>query len=359
MYNNYNEFEVNLSKIHRGRKNGVSGMMRVKNDAEFIDAAIESCIDALDELVIVYNDCSDNSPEIIKSLAQKYPSKIRYYEYKPKILSHNLSEIDYQSYLDGRINPLNTLANYYNYALSKTTYKYVMKIDADQIYFSEKLNYTLNLYRKKQKKTITILDICRFVSIFLGLRSKKNKKISYSIRNYNSYINTVEFLAAKFKIPLSLSGINIFLINEEQYIPLGVSSSSYTLLPPFNGVGDHLIFTVKRDTYFKIYDCPEYNSLINTKHTIIEKLIGCRFHLKYGFMWYHLNLNRNSCKDQIKEIFYKHNNWFIKMESLRAHSFVDIMNQIPSSIMSEPQKKFFQFIHKYQILKIPQLKSKF
>ena len=40
---------------------GVSGIMRVKNDGEFIAASIKSCIDALDELVVVYNDCTDNS----------------------------------------------------------------------------------------------------------------------------------------------------------------------------------------------------------------------------------------------------------------------------------------------------------
>ena len=54
-------------------RNGVSGIMRVKNDAEFIEASIDSCIDALDELVIVYNDCSDNSPELIYKKQMQYP----------------------------------------------------------------------------------------------------------------------------------------------------------------------------------------------------------------------------------------------------------------------------------------------
>ena len=49
-------------------KRGVSGIMRVKNDAEFIKASVESCIDALDELIIVYNDCSDNSPQVIEEM---------------------------------------------------------------------------------------------------------------------------------------------------------------------------------------------------------------------------------------------------------------------------------------------------
>ena len=66
-------------------RSGVSGIMRVKNDAEFIEASIDSCINALDELVIVYNDCSDNSPELIYKKQMQYPDKIKVYEYKHKI----------------------------------------------------------------------------------------------------------------------------------------------------------------------------------------------------------------------------------------------------------------------------------
>ena len=37
----------------------VAGIMRVKNDGVFVRACIESCIDALDELIVVHNDCTD------------------------------------------------------------------------------------------------------------------------------------------------------------------------------------------------------------------------------------------------------------------------------------------------------------
>ena len=60
------KYRVDMSFLREKRKRGVSGILRVKNDAEFVGAAIDSCIDALDELVIVYNDCTDDSPRIIK-----------------------------------------------------------------------------------------------------------------------------------------------------------------------------------------------------------------------------------------------------------------------------------------------------
>lgn len=46
--------------------NKVAGIMRVKNDGMFIEKCIESCIDALDELIVVHNDCTDNSVEEIE-----------------------------------------------------------------------------------------------------------------------------------------------------------------------------------------------------------------------------------------------------------------------------------------------------
>ena len=49
-------------------KDGLSGLMRIKNEASFIEGCITSCIDALDELIIVYNDCTDNTPEIVKDI---------------------------------------------------------------------------------------------------------------------------------------------------------------------------------------------------------------------------------------------------------------------------------------------------
>ena len=54
-----------LYEISEHERMGVSGIMRVKNDAQFVQQSIDSCIDALDELIIVYNDCMDNSADLI------------------------------------------------------------------------------------------------------------------------------------------------------------------------------------------------------------------------------------------------------------------------------------------------------
>lgn len=56
-----------------GLKKGISGILRVKNDGQFIESCVESCINVLDELVVVYNDCTDNSVVEIERMRSRYP----------------------------------------------------------------------------------------------------------------------------------------------------------------------------------------------------------------------------------------------------------------------------------------------
>lgn len=46
---------------------------------------IDSCIDGLDELIAVYHDCTDRTPEILRQKAAQYPDKIRVFEYRPSV----------------------------------------------------------------------------------------------------------------------------------------------------------------------------------------------------------------------------------------------------------------------------------
>ena len=120
-------------------KDGLSGILRAKNEARFVSACIESCIDALDELIIVYNDCSDTTPQIIKEKQRKYPDKIKIYPYEHNILAYDLTK-DQLEYIIGLPEGSHQLlSTYYNFALSKVSYRYCLKIDADQIYFTDEL----------------------------------------------------------------------------------------------------------------------------------------------------------------------------------------------------------------------------
>lgn len=116
------------------RENGLSGFMRVRNEAEYLEEAVDSWINQLDELVIVYNNCQDNSEEIIVKCLQKYPNKIKAFHYIPIVYPQGSEKFKALPADD-----VHSLVNYYNFSLSKTTKKWAIKIDGDLILVNKML----------------------------------------------------------------------------------------------------------------------------------------------------------------------------------------------------------------------------
>lgn len=129
----YLVLEDDLKILDNERPLGISGHLRVKDEAMSLAECIDSCIDFLDELIITYNTSSDNTEEILKNYEKKYPEKIKLFHYKPNIIRYNKDEYN------TKYSQIHYLDNYYNYGLIKIKYKYYVKIDADQIYFTDKL----------------------------------------------------------------------------------------------------------------------------------------------------------------------------------------------------------------------------
>ncbi len=125
--------EKDFKILDEYRPLGISGHLRVKDEAMSVAECIDSCIDALDELIITYNKSSDSTEDILKEYAAKYPDKIRLYYYRPNIIKYHKNE-----YIT-KYSLIHYLPNYYNFGYLKIKYKYYMKIDADQIYFKDKL----------------------------------------------------------------------------------------------------------------------------------------------------------------------------------------------------------------------------
>ena len=123
------EFRVKKEAISKvGRTDGISGFYRVKNEARFLKASVEAHLPYCDEIVIVYNDCTDKTPEIACALERDYPNKVRVFHYKPHVYPALSRE-----HVITSARSVHSLVNYYNYALSKTTRKIAVKIDADHI----------------------------------------------------------------------------------------------------------------------------------------------------------------------------------------------------------------------------------
>lgn len=126
-----------LNSIHYGifarkkYKKGLSGILRVYNEINHLELSINSCIDALDELICYDNGSTDGTYEKLLELAKTNP-KIKVFQYTNR---------------EGWY-----IKKLCNKSLSKTTYRYVVKIDADQIYNVNYLNELKHMIGDKPNK---------------------------------------------------------------------------------------------------------------------------------------------------------------------------------------------------------------
>ena len=325
-------------------------MMRVKNDAEFIAASVESCIDALDELVIVYNDCSDNSPVIIQAMAEKYPNKIKVFHYLPSIVAWNLTQKEVAEIECGEIPSECTLAGYYNYALSKTTYKYVMKIDADQIYFTDKLKELCDLYRSETKGRVTagnllMAFIVKIYLIFAIRLGRKSKLVSNSAM-WHRYRKAIFNLIRYWKINSSLSGINLVVAPDKPLISKGKEVKDGTnILSPYNGEGDHLIFKVTPATYFEPTIDKAYNKLNKVGLSVIERLKGGGPIISIGLYWCHLNSYRKKTYANIKNYLNLYSDAFADIDSFSRLDYFNELRKNGFDMTTKGQCVHFDLVH--------------
>lgn len=280
---NSEDYFVDMSFLKKERPIGVSGLLRVKNDADFLSDCIDSCIDALDELIICYQDCTDNAPEIIYKKQQQYPDKIKVYYYAPPVLCHDLTEEEKKYVFSLPDTSIHKLCNYYNYTLSKATYRYAMKIDSDQVYFTDKLQRFCDAYRKEGSISITLGNylaklyarIYGFAyRIFPGILKVDPLSLIPGVRRliikkYEDYL-IKEIINNKYA--LSLSGINLGYNQGRWWI---CRLDKYF----FNGVYDHLIFRIKENTFYTTF--VGFDNPIERMHYKEKILIG-------GWLWYHL-----------------------------------------------------------------------
>lgn len=337
---------------------GLSGIMRVKNDAEFIEASIDSCIDALDELVIVYNGCTDHSPQLILQKQQQYPDKIKVYEYAPLVVANNLTEKEYQKALKLPDDSPHLLCNYYNFALSKATYAYAIKIDADQIYMRDQLLYWRNicLQNGKEKFSLKVLLgkcfhyyflLYRFLGIKLGKQLPLlPRQLCLFIEPFYRKYAVYSFLQGKSAI--SLSGINV-VYDASWYVPLGGVNSTMNILPPYNGEGDHLIFKISDLTYYRRYSMPYYNMLRSTNFSLIEEFVHPYKVVYMGFAWFHLNAMRSMYRDQVVELKKATPNKYMPLTDFLEISYSEVKEKADFQMHRLYQRLLFSYLHNASI----------
>lgn len=107
---------------------GISAFMRIRNGEEFLEATIRSHIDCFDEVVALYNQCTDATGDILLRLRQEYPGKLRVIHYADRVHPPG-SDGHARTPADSP----NSLVNYYNAALAITRFSVATKLDDDHL----------------------------------------------------------------------------------------------------------------------------------------------------------------------------------------------------------------------------------
>ena len=324
--------------------------MRVKNDGMFIERCIESCIDALDELIVVHNDCTDNSVEEIEKMREKYPDKIKRYEYPHRVMGVGLTKEEYQFVKDLPEGSPYLLSTYCNFALSKVTTPYALKIDADQVYFTETLKDWCDFIRNCEPQKITLKVLVgkmfdKYFSLYRLLSLKCNKVMpllpTWLLKMfYPTYISYAKYAFSHDKACFSMSGLNV-LETENIMIPMGHQAGDWVSGIPFNGEGDTVMFKIKDSTYFA--KMPDYST---RKDSLVEQFIHPYKIMYVGFFWTHIRVMRPSSYLQAMNILKVDPNSYITYDEFKKLSYNEIMSRSSKSIFRIFQKMLFSFIYK-------------
>lgn len=330
------------------RKNGLSGLIRAKNEARFLGYCIDSCIDSLDELIVVYNDCSDNTEKILAEKLKQYPDKLKVYPFNHNILSHNLNKDEFEYAISLPEDSVRLHSTQCNYALSKVSYKYAMKIDPDQVYFAEEIVKWRDICCMMKIQN-NIFDFIGgwFFMMYMSLYRRLSAKIGYPClfmipdwlvlffkKYYSRYIG---YRLQKGNIAVSFSGINLFYDGT-----WSVPFDKYNVHPPYNGEGDTLLFKVSSETFFsRKYDKNK------RPYTVVEQ-----FNHPYKVVmadspiWFHLHANRSDCFDKVKKTKEEHPDLFVLPDKFVCMTYKEVHDKMDSMVPTLFQRILFALVHK-------------
>ena len=121
-------------------KRGVSAFIRIRDEELYIESSLRSLAGIFEEYIIVFNNCKDNTEEIVlKTISElQIQAKLFYYNFDLK----NVDTKDERSH-----------ASFYNYALSKVATRRMYKWDGDCIALPC-LKDNINRYKKIQSGMI-------------------------------------------------------------------------------------------------------------------------------------------------------------------------------------------------------------
>lgn len=334
----------------RELKNGLSGIMCIKNEARFLEDCIDSCIDALDELIIVYIKGTDNTESILKLKKEQYPDKLFYYSYTHDVLWFDMSFEEYQFARELPEDDPRLYSSMCNFALSKVNFKYVIKkIDADQFYFRDELKDWRDICSNNIIPRWSLAHLIGFfysiyISVYRRLSALMGSPIllmlpeRLTLRLYKYYRLYSQRELKCNRAVIALSGLNVFKDNE-WFVPF----DGENIHPPYNGNGDHIIFPLSEKTFFYRHS---FNRAENrASYSITEDFAHPYRALIGGVCWFHQHANRDNCKDVIKKHKEQFPHVFIPIKLFPQLSCKDVLAKMRNKIDVTYNKIYFSIVH--------------
>lgn len=107
---------------------GISACIRLRNESQFMRAAVRSVVDLVNEVILCVQPSEDNTREIAIGLEQDYPSKVKalYYPLVP-------DWIDTEGFYKKDPNKPGHMVHMSNWALSQCSYSWILKVEGDVI----------------------------------------------------------------------------------------------------------------------------------------------------------------------------------------------------------------------------------
>ena len=164
-----NNEKYDFYRSNIGKSKGITAMLRVKNEEKNIKAVINSIVDLFEEIVLVDNGSTDNTLGIVKNIADTnddIQKKLKIYNYP-----FNVSRCGLENFNTNK-NSLKSLSYFYNFALSKCTYEYVMKWDGDMIVPKNMLNDIKQFIDQIVSSESAMIGIPVGITVFKGLDNK-------------------------------------------------------------------------------------------------------------------------------------------------------------------------------------------
>jgi hypothetical protein len=124
-----NELEIHWRAwLDKPKPHGISACIRVRNESQFMRAAVRSIIELVDEVVLCVQPSDDNTREIAIALEQEYAGKVKSYYY-PLVPDW----IDTAGFYSKDPDAPGHMVHMSNWALSKCTYSWILKVEGDVI----------------------------------------------------------------------------------------------------------------------------------------------------------------------------------------------------------------------------------